>query len=348
MKGMTQYGAVATKIRGMRSHLLKPSEYEYLVNCSSVPEIINYLKNHPGYAASLEKLDTTNMRREVAERYLTNAVFHDIEKISHFLDAKQKKFLAVYNTIFELRFLNNVVRNIFNKYTDAAGLEVYRSMFESSKNFNFSEVCAASDIPELISALEGTIYIEPVKKTYEMLENARLFDYETAFSRFYFANFWNELDKFHSKYDQETLLEVHGIEIDLLNIIWVYRTKAYYNVESKDIYNFLIPAHHKLKQSQLTSMVLAGSPEEVLRMAGETYYRKYISKDDSTSLERAYNETLTTINAKIRLQHPYSFAVIESYIYDKRTEAEKIIRIAESVRYGYDPALVLKVLNIHS
>ena len=346
MKGMSQYGAVATKIRAMRSHLLKKEEYEYIANCSSVTDMINYLKGHPGYSAALQNMDTVNLRREYAERHLANAVFMDIEKISHFLDNKQKKFLAVYSTIFELRFLNNVLRCIFNKYTDISGLTVYRPMFENTKNFRFDAVIQVTDIPGLIDALSGSIYQPPIQKTYEMLENAKLFDYETSLSRFYFSNFWSELEKFHSSFDKETLLEVHGVELDLLNIIWVYRTKAYYDVPPRDIFQFLIPAHHKLKQSQLTSMVLAESPEEVLRLVEGTYYSKYISREDNTSLERAYNETLSQINAKTRLKYPYSFAVIESYIYDKRIEAERIIRIAESVRYGYDPALILKVLQI--
>lgn len=346
MKGMSQYAAVATKIRGMRSHLLKIDEYTALASRSNVREIVVYLKNHPSYREPLAEIDPDNMRREHFERVLMHSIFLDFGKISHFLDSKQKRFLDVYATHYDLRLINNIIREILNSHADPVDLTIYREMFTKSRNLVFDRIAGAKTIDELLEGLSGTIYYEPVHMVKNTLEAPELFDYETALNRFYFSYFWNELDKFHSQFDRETLLGVHGFEIDMLNMIWIYRSKAYYNVSAGEIYRYLIPAYPKLKTRQIADMVAAKDTAELMKIISSTYYRKYIDVNDPSSLETAYEKGMSHINDKNRKEYPYSFAVIEAYLFDKRTEVERVVKIAESVRYGYDPKLILSLLNI--
>ena len=346
MKGMSQYSAVATKIRGMRSHLLKIDEYAALAAKPSVRDIVSYLKNHPSYKEALAEIDPDNMRRETFERLLMHSIFLDFGKISHFLDQKQKRFLDVYATHYDLRLLNNIIREIFNPHTDPVDLSVYKEMYSASHNLDFDKVIGARSIDELLRGLAGSIYYEPVKTVHDTLENAVLFDYETALNRFYFSYFWEELDRFHSQFDKETLLGVHGFEIDMLNMIWIYRAKAYYKCSAKDIYRFIIPAYPKLKPRQVSDMIAAQSVDDLMKIISSTSYRKYIDPQDPSSMEQAYEQGMSRINNKNRKDYPYSFAVIEAYLFDKRTEVERLIKIAESVRYGYDSRLILNTLNI--
>ena len=71
MKGLSEYGAAATKIRGMRARLMKTEDYARMASASSVKEIVNFLKGHPAYANVLKAVDPDNTRREVVERLLT-------------------------------------------------------------------------------------------------------------------------------------------------------------------------------------------------------------------------------------------------------------------------------------
>lgn len=346
MKGMTQYGAVATKIRGMRSHLLSDEEYSRLANSRNVREIAVALKSHPGYAGALESLDVNDMRREDLERLIARSVFIDIDKISHFLDKKQKDFLNVYRTRSDLRFINDVLRVIFSTYSESPNLEAYRPMFEDSKNFDFDAVISSKSVDDLITALEGSKYQEPILQVREQIQNPVLFDYETSVNRFLFADFWTALEKFNSSVDKQSLLEVHGIEIDLLNILWVYRTKAYYKVPQKNIWRYLIPVSYKLKKRDLAQMVAAPDAEACVRLARGTYYGKYIDIQNPKALEDTYSRLVTQSNRKNRKAYPYSFAVIEAYIFEKRAEVDRLVSIIESVRYGYSSKLILDVLKI--
>ena len=254
--------------------------------------------------------------------------------------------LSVYDTFFELRFINNVVRQIFNSFTDPVDLSVYRAMYSGSKNFNFNAVVSAASIEELIRALEGSKYSEPIEHLYKTLDDPGLFDYETALNRFYFSDFWEQVNRFNSGYDRQVLLEVHGVEIDMLNMIWIYRAKTYYNISPQEISRFLIPAYHDLKPREVSAMAAAQSTGELMNIIGRTKYRRYINTANPSSMEDTRDFLIDSINDKNRKKYPYSFAVIESYIFNKRTEIEHLIRITESVRYGYDPGTILKGLKI--
>ena len=346
MKGISTYGAVATKIRGMRSHLLSTEDYERMASAGSVKEIVTFLKSHPSYAPVLEDLDPDNMRREAFERMILRSVFRDHSKIAHFLNQKHKDLLTVFATQYELRLINNCIRMMYNKYLDRIDLSVYRPMYEGSPNFDFDKVIAADDIDSLIRALERSPYQEPIKKVRDQAENAELFDYETALNRFYFSYFWEAIRKIDSSEDRDVMMDIHGSEIDMLNLIWVYRAKAYYSVSGKEISGFLIPAYHKVKPRQIAEMVAANSPEEVLKLIAQTKYARVFDTSDPGGMETAYKAHITHLNAKVRREHPYSFAVIAAYSADKKEEVDRIVRITESVRYGYAPKLIMEVLNI--
>lgn len=346
MKGINTYGAVATKIRGMRSHLLTIDDYTRMATAANVRDIVTFLKNHPSYGPVLEDLDPDNMRREAFERMILRSVFRDFSKIAHFLDRKRKDLLTVFSTQYELRLVNNVIREIYNKYTEKIDLEVYRPMYEGSPNFDFDKTVKSKTIDSLITALEGSPYREPIYMVRHSCADPQLFDYETALSRFYFSFFWEALKKIDSSADKEVMMDVHGSEIDMLNIIWIYRAKAYYSMDPKEILRFLIPAYHRLKATQVAQMVSASSAQEVLKLIESSRYAKSFDTSDPQSMERDLTNRITKMNERIRREHPYSFAVIGAYAHDKKMEVDRIVRITESVRYGYDPKLIINALDI--
>ncbi len=346
MKGMSEYGAVATKIKGMRARLLKTEDYARLAGSGSVRELVAILKTKPAYEKTLEDINPDQMRRAAFERQLNHSAISDIRKISCFLKKKQKSIVKVYEDIYDIRIINNAIRSVHNKYTEPLNLTDYSSLYEEKRQFDFDKVIRAQSMEEIIASLEGSKYYEPLVKVDELVEEPTLFDYETALSRFYFSDFWKQLNRIDSKFDKETLLSVHGIEIDFLNMMWIYRTKAYYNVPPAEIYKYIIPAYHKLTYAQVAKMMRAGNTEELMATICETHYKKFVDPGDPRSLARAYEIEMARAEAGERKKYPYSLAVIESYLYDKRNEIERIVHIAECVRYGYDQKEIMDSLNI--
>ncbi len=346
MRGINRYGAAAAKIRGMRSHLLTTEDYVRLANCGSIKEMTAVLKTYPSYAQILADIDVENMRREHMERLVFGSALRDFEKISHFLDRDAKALMRALPVEYELRLINNIIREIFNKRAEPTDFSIYRVMYEHSPDFDFDKVIKADSIDALIAALEGSAYREPIYRTRHDMPDAVLFDYETAINRFYFTNLWALINGLDHKVEKKAALLVYGSEIDLLNIMWIYRAKAFYDLSSQQICSFLIPVQYKLTRAQTAAMLQAQSAEDVLKIAMQTPYSKRLDMSDPATLEKTYRSYIVRLGAAERRNHPYSFIVIAAYAFDKKVEAEAIIRIAESVRYGYDPKRILNALNI--
>lgn len=347
MQGIGRYGALATKVRGMRSYLLTEEDLVRLAGAESVKEIVQYLKNHRGYRRALANLDPENMRRETFERLLMYSAVRDIRKIYMFLDNKQRKYFDIYFIRFEVNFLNNCFRNVFNRYTDPVDLSLYRRMFtEKHSKFSFDAVISAKDVSSLLQALSSTIYYEPLMRLRSLNPDPSLFEYQRALDMFFYTYLWKTLKKSGSGYDREVLLKTNGEEIDLLNLMCLYRIKAHFNVAEKDIFYYLIPAYYKLKHPQLMELAATGSYDEFHAAFKRTYYGKYIDESHPLEPEQLYAKILSKNHDKARRMYPYSFAVVESFVYNKRTEIETLISIIESVRYQYPQKLILENLNI--
>ena len=54
-------------------------------------------------------------------------------------------------------------------------------------------------------------------------------------------------------------------------------------------------------------------------------------------LEKLYHQTLNQIYSNAGRRHPYTIAVLDSYLYAKELEIRKIIATIEGIRYGLPP-----------
>lgn len=347
MQGISKYGALAAKIRGMRSYLLTEEELVKLASMGSVKEIALCLKSHPGYCKALSSLDPENMSRENFERLLIYSSVRDTKKIYMFLDHSQREYFNKTFIRVEIRFLKNCLRQVYNSYTGNTDLSIYKELFtEKHCSFSPEKVLGAKTPAEFTAALKGTIYEEPVKRLYEVNHSPDLFEYQRALDMFYYSYVWNASKKYGDAYDRKILLKTNGEEIDLLNLMCIYRLKAHFDISPDEIHHYLIPAYYKLKRSHLAQLAACRDVDEFMKACKKTYYGKYIDESSPEKLEFTYITHMEDTYAKMRRSYPYSFAIVEAFIFNKRTEIENLISIAESVRYGYPQRVILENLHI--
>ena len=66
-----------------------------------------------------------------------------------------------------------------------------------------------------------------------------LFSIEMNLDKYYYRNLTESI-KSLSKADRDEFKKIFGVKIDLLNIIWIYRAKKYYDISPEEIFNFTI------------------------------------------------------------------------------------------------------------
>lgn len=344
LKGrLTAYSGLTTKIRAMKKLLLSDSQYEEIAHISTVPELIRYLQAFPSYASVLSDLDPDNAHRGEVESRMTFSTYYDFSKIFHFSGESQKKYLEYFFMKYEIAVLKTCLRNIMDSRTETEPLLINKHFKRHSK-FDVDKLSSCETLEDYISTLEGTVYEKPIKKIWQ-LENPILFDFEIALDLFFFNYIWSHQNVFVPKRENKLFRDIFGTNIDLLNILWIYRCKNYYNLSDSQIYSFLIPIYYNLERSDIKVFVEAGSNKEFFEQINRCSYGRTYGFDPTLSIESQFGGILDNIYMKEFKESPYSLAVINAYFHLKNLEVAKVVTAMECIRYGYKPEVISQYIN---
>lgn len=343
MGSIFSYGGIATKIRALQSDLLTESEYRELAMQSSVPEAVAFLKKQPAYAKLLAEVDESKLHRGQIEKLLRKTIEMDFVKLYKFADAEQRKFMNMYFERYEVAALKSGLRMIFNKQEVHIDFSAARKIFEKHSKIDIVRLSSATTIEEFVSYLKGTHYYNPLSQLSSLVQPT-LFDYEFALDLYYFARIWDLLPEVVKGRELKDLEDIYGGKIDMLNIQWIYRSKFYYNMSAADVYALIIPVSYKLKKSALVSLVEAADANEFTNILKSTYYAKIYPEIDSRFLEDMYIRLRDKMHAAAARRNPYSAAVLDTYLYRKEHEINKITTALECIRYGLEPSETIKYI----
>lgn len=335
MKRVLSYSGLTTKLKAMHSRLLKKEHFHELAGCSSVAEAVSYLKQFDGYQLDLSMLDGASPHRGAVEQHLIQSIYRDFSKIYRFSGLKQRKFLDLYIIRYEVSFLKQCLRTVYDGTPVVITDDNGKWFFEKHSSFNIMQLNAVSTIDELINRVKGTAYHELLSRVHNSArESITLFDYEMTLDLFYFRTTWKAMNKLFSGKEKQVLLESFGTKIDMLNIQWLYRSKKYYTMTPADIYTIIIPVYYKLKKSTIAAMVEAETTDALLEIIRSTAYGKAFREENNISLEHIYRTLLDAVHQTSLRRYPYSIACVNSYLYDKECEIDRLTTAIEGIRYG--------------
>ena len=335
---LQSYSGITTKVRAMQSRLLSEEQFRALASVEDVRSAADYLKQLPAYSDIFSDLDDTRLHRGYLEQLLTQSEYRDFAKLYRFANLSQRQFLNLYFMHYEINVIKQILRNVLGTQKNDVDLSLFQEFFNRHSSLNLSALCQAGSLEELIAGLEGTVYYLPLTKLAEQ-GNRSLFDFETALDLYYFRSVWSIKQKVLSKKEQQILNECFGCRLDLLNIQWIYRSKKFYHLPAADIYALLIPVHYRLRKEQISRLAEAATLEEFFAALQGTCYggmeREQLT--DKPDLELLSHQIMNRIYTKTGSRHPYSIAILDSYLYFKELEMRRIITIIEGVRYGLKP-----------
>ncbi len=336
MGNLIGYSAVATKLRAMESRLLKDEDYRQLAKMESVAQAAAYLMNRPAYREVLSRENAAELKWEDLERLFLGTLFYDYSKLYHFCNKRQREFLKLYFGKYEISIIKRSLRRIFN-HGDRTGESIQnREAMQKFSDVHMEELAHAETIPEFLEALGKTRYRSVLARLGDS-EDTTLFDYEMTLDLYYFSEMWKKKRYFLKGKDLDVLTKTFGTTADLLNMMWIYRAKKYYQLPEGTILTLIIPIAYKLRDDEIRDMVMAAGPGELNEVIRRTYYRRQFLDLSGEELERFYNQFLKKIYTEERRKNPYSIAVVTSYLYDKEEELDKLTIVLEGARYGLDP-----------
>ena len=185
--------------------------------------------------------------------------------------------------------------------------------------------------------LKGTEYYEPLVKLKDTSE-ATLYDYETVLEQYYFKNAWTRQRKALDKKEKEIYTRDCGMKIDLLNLNWIYRAKKYYHMLPPDIYLMTRPIHYRIKVDEFKALVEAPTVDQFIQLLANTYYEnRFHAMQRSEGMEQFYKACIHGMYLSDRRRNPYSLATVNTYLFLKEEEINRLTTALECIRYGLTP-----------
>lgn len=344
MYNLMSYSGLTTKIRAKERNFITEPHFREIAELPGVPQVVSYLKNHPGYGAVLSDLNETDLHRGQVEMALQTAVLLDYASLYRFSNPGQRRFLKLYARRFEIRLLKKCLANIFDHRDITTDLSTMHKYFDQYSTLNAEKLSASTTVDEFIENLKGTDYYDGLKRMVKG-DNPTLFDYEVALDLYYFSYIWKYKNKILKKKDLELITAAFGNKFDMLNLWWIHRAKQYFHMESPEIYALLIPVQYKLRKEQIRAFVESETEEEFASILANTYYGKIYTNLSPNTLEDMYVYILKHVLMRESRQHPYSAATIYSYLYQKEHEINRLIIALECIRYGLPADETMKYIT---
>ena len=114
MGTLLSYSGLTTKIRAMESRLMKESQFREISEMLTVPQVVAYLKQQPGFRRLWAEVDEGKLRRNEVEHLLRRTIYQDFARIYHFANPEQRKFLDLYFKRYEIVAMKQCMNNIFD------------------------------------------------------------------------------------------------------------------------------------------------------------------------------------------------------------------------------------------
>lgn len=334
-----QYSAIAAKLKAMHANFLTNEDFEQLLSKTSVRDICAYLKSTRGYSDSLSELNDKTAHRGDAEILLENDLVDEYIRLYNFIDHSKREIMKFWFMRHELEFLKREIRHIYTHEAvsdDIVDRGRFDAFFKTHTKINRDIMRSATSLADCVEACRETPYAHALKRAKNL--EADFFSMGMMLDSMYYDDVWRTINLRFDK-SQRPLIKLHfGTKIDMLNLMWIYRSKKYFKFENELIFTYLLPVRYRLSEDSIRKMVLAKTCEEMVREAQKTVYAHlFDGLEDGVFIEENYNRIMYKTDKRIFVNHTDSMAAVYAYLALKEIEIDKITTIIEGVRYSQNP-----------
>lgn len=334
-----EYSAVAAKLHAMHSKFLTEKDYDELLQKKSVAEVCAYLKNTEGYRDVLSDTDEREIHRGVMEILLEQDIMEEYIRLYHFVDRDKRRLLNFWFMQRECEFLKREISYIYTQeqhVRDESSQGRFDAFFETHTNINREIMQNARSLSDCVKACENTPYALPLKRAESV--GADYFSLSVMLDIYLYSLIWREGHK-RLKNEQIKLFEtLIGSNIDMMNLMWIYRGKKYYDFSNEMIFTYIFPIKHRISEDTMRQLVNSETAAQFVERARSmtVYGDLFEDLENGRFPEGNYRVLYSEISKRIFANNSRSFAAVFAYLNLKEIEIENITTITEGIRYGLD------------
>lgn len=336
MGSVTKFAAINTKIRALESQLLNDEDYQTLVEKDDLQSVLRYLQQHTVYQNILKGdiKDVTDLSK--LERTFKKFVFERYEKLIHYVTDENRRVFKYMFMRYEVENIKGLIRAIYRKENLAEVMDGLLVSKHFSK-LDYKMLSNCQTLSQLIDGLSETPYGALLKPYLNESEDQMLFYMEMNLDRLYFKSLVKQMMQLSGE-DRAYNLLIIGINIDILNIQWIYRGLKYYHLSSEELFNYCLNNGAFLTLNKIKTLCYIKDDKTFLSEIKETKYGSLFETDDPIDLvmERQMERYLYRQFMELTQKGHLNLITPIAYMHKLEYEMRDLFAIMESKRYGLD------------
>ncbi len=344
MNPYVAYDAVSTKVKSKRGRLLDKKDWDNILDCTSVEQVTNLLKDRPELAEIIKEADSDHIHRDDLETILGRFRVSEIEDILHYFSGPYKSFLQTVLFEFEIADLILIIRKVAQNES-MGNIKKHFIHSENYSELSYDKLIASSNITDLIENLKDSSYYSKFRSLSNEDIIKREFHIEMKL-QIHLYNLLLKKSKKLSTSDMEEVEDILGVKIDFANVQWIYRAMKYFNISPEEILIYCLPGGKRISYPRLKKLCYAKSIEEVKSLSKNYLkYNIFTSPDDSEIDIKIDSYIYNYLDKKDMNKKTIGTAL--AYFYMNSIIVKDLIAVTEGIKYQL-PKEKLKKYLVHA
>jgi V/A-type H+-transporting ATPase subunit C len=195
---------------------------------------------------------------------------------------------------------------------------------------------SSKSIPDFIRKLKGTLYYEHLRPLLESKVEPTLFNIGMILDLAYFDMIYKSL-RLIGKHDRELMNYIEGINVDLLNLQWIYRGLKFYNLPPEILFNYTIAYGREFNRDDIKELCYSKHLDEFQKRIVNTKYSFLFDNENTKDIfmeRRIYRYLYFKIMIALKKRDGMNIAQAVIYSMLSEVEIRDIISVVENIRYG--------------
>jgi vacuolar-type H+-ATPase subunit C/Vma6 len=322
-----RYAYGGAKVMALKSFLLAPGDYHYLLRAKNAEDLLGYLRT-TAYGPILSRWD---WKRADAEAELSRRLYRNLAqtflKVRRGFKKREARFLDHLTHRLEAENLKVVLRALHLRL-DPVQTEPRLLPLEAVSTLNFRDLLRTETIPHLVDVLAPTSWGPPLARGLPRFTKENdLFPLEMSLDLFVYASLWEGLGKL-SRADRRIARSLLGTLADITNIAWAGRFRDLYGFPPEETYQYLIDAGSFRNPAARRDLAFASDTGEmILRLPRQAYIELLQGAADRAELEvRLRQHWMTTLTKNLG-QPPFQIGLPLTFLFFKELEIDNLITL---------------------
>jgi V/A-type H+/Na+-transporting ATPase subunit C len=263
LNATSDFAAINARVRVMYSTLLTKQEFTTLSESVDLESFVNQLK-HTAYGPYLELAKDKEITARRAAFLIRNRLSDAYHTIINFLPEYTRPLMLQFYRYNEINNLKAVLRGIITSSTwDRVRFVLFP--YGPEGVLPAQMMLESGNVNQAIEMLNGTPYYNTLTfamKRYSIEQS--LFPIEVALDLDYWRDLWKEVKNLSGE-DKDYASRIIGSLLDMNNLMWAIRYRAYHDLSEEEVINYTLPFGYHVHDADIRSIAAGADISPIVK-----------------------------------------------------------------------------------